>query len=375
MLINLTDGAIKSSYWNVNSEGKSTFTSGVIGGWEIGANTLSSVIKNNAQLVLDSGNSVGLTDVNGSEGRSPKIYSSDNTRKPHDTLDSMEPGFYLSSDGLSIGNTFKVSNQPATGLRTKGTGVLEVGNLSSAHWTIGQNLEGTSFIGYGASYLISKSFDNLNGESSNEKSSVYIGTDGLSFGRKLELSAEGSLKIGTFKKNTTTSDHFLILEVDKKDTSNASLRYNTDGIHDFKKNSLYVGTQGIRLGGQSSNNRGVFEVENDGTLWATAGHIANWTIEKDRLISARTVKVDNVTLPGMVINSNKGYIAFIKDNFDKVVVNNLINKGAATRFTVGSEGRTKDKLSLQSYKALVKRAKDTNFINLRRKQKNSQKNF
>ena len=136
MLINLTDGAIKSSYWNVNSEGKSTFTSGVIGGWEIGANTLSSVIKNNAQLVLDSGNSVGLTDVNGSEGRSPKIYSSDNTRKPHDTLDSMEPGFYLSSDGLSIGNTFKVSNQPATGLRTKGTGVLEVGNLSSAHWTI-----------------------------------------------------------------------------------------------------------------------------------------------------------------------------------------------------------------------------------------------
>ena len=332
MLINLTNGAIKTKYWNVNSEGRSTFTSGLIGGWEIGENTLSSVIKNNTQLVLDSGNSVGLTDVSGPEGRSPKIYSSNNTRKPHDTLDSMQPGFYLSSDGLSIGNTFKVSIKPETGLRTQGTGILEVGNLSGAHWTIGQNLKGTSFIGYGASYLISKSFDNLNGESSNEKSSVYIGTDGLSFGRKLELSAEGSLKIGTFKKNTTTSDHFLILEVDKKDTSNASLRYNTDGIHDFKKNSLYVGTQGIRLGGQSSNNRGVFEVENDGTLWATAGHIANWTIEKDRLISARTVKVDNVPLPGMVINSNKGYIAFIKDHFDK--------NGDEKGFYLGSEGLT-----------------------------------
>ena len=84
------------------------------------------------------------------------------------------------------------------------------------------------------------------------------------------------------------------------------------------------------------------------------------------------------------LNTTKGIVSestrekcqkAVRDNFDKVVVNNLINKGTATRFTVGSEGRTKDNLSLQSYKALVKRAKDTNFINLRRKQKNSQKNL
>ena len=76
------------------------------------------------------------------------------------------------------------------------------------------------------------------------------------------------------------------------------------------------------------------------------------------------------------LNATKGIVSeSTREKCQKVVVNNLINKGAATRFTVGSEGRTKDKLSLQSYKALVKRAKDTNFINLRRKQKNSQKNF
>ena len=330
MLINLTDGAIKSSYWNVNSEGKSTFTSGVIGGWEIGANTLSSVIKNNAQLVLDSGNSVGLTDVNGSEGRSPKIYSSDNTRKPHDTLNSMQPGFYLSSDGLSIGNTFKVSTQPATGLKTQGTGILEVGNLSGAHWTIGQNLEGTSFIGYGASYLISKSFVNTNNDNSaNDSESVYLGTDGLSFGRNLELKSNGSLKIGRFTKNGLLSN-FLVLEVDEGDSSNASLRFNTNSIHDFKNNSLYVGTQGIRLGKQSlkSNNRGVFEVENDGTLWATAGHIANWTLDEYQLLSTNTVVVDGVTKPGLVLDSRKGYIAFIKEGFDKTT------KG----FYIGNEG-------------------------------------
>lgn len=319
MLINLTDGAIKTKYWNVNSEGRSTFTSGLIGGWNIEDNTLSSVVKNNAQLVLDSGNSIGSTDTSDTD-RTPKIYSSDNTKKPHNTLDSKEPGFYLGSDGLSIGNTFKVSTQSSTGLRTQGTGILEVGNLSGAHWTIGQNLKGTSFIGYGASYLISKSFTSQsNDQSENASSSVYIGTDGLSFGHTLELNAEGSLKIGRFKKNTTTSDHFLILEVDKKDTSNASLRYNTDGIHDFKNNSLYVGTQGIRLGKESSkkNNHGVFEVENDGTLWATAGHIAGWTIEENRLLSINVVTVDGKPSPGMVLDSNTGYIAFIKEGFNK----------------------------------------------------------
>lgn len=319
MLINLTDGAIKTKYWNVNSEGRSTFTSGLIGGWNIEDNTLSSVVKNNAQLVLDSGNSIGSTDTSNTD-RTPKIYSSDNTKKPHNTLNSKEPGFYLGSDGLSIGNTFRVSTQSSTGLRTQGTGILEVGNLSGAHWTIGQNLKGTSFIGYGASYLISKSFTSQsNDQSENASSSVYIGTDGLSFGHTLELNAEGSLKIGRFKKNTTTSDHFLILEVDKKDSSNASLRYNTDGIHDFKNNSLYVGTQGIRLGKESSkkNNRGVFEVENDGTLWATAGHIAGWTIEENRLLSINVVTVDGKPSPGMVLDSNTGYIAFIKEGFNK----------------------------------------------------------
>ena len=331
MLINLTNGAITTKYWSVNSEGKSNFTSGLIGGWEIGPNTLTSVVKNNSQLVLDSGNSVGLTDTSDSESRAPRIYSSDNVRNPHDSLKSLESGFYLGSDGFSIGNSFRLSNIPSTGSRTQGTGVLEVGNLSGKHWTIGQNLVGTSFIGYDAAYLISKSFVNQNNDNSaNGAESVYIGTDGISFGHNLELNASGSLKIGKFKKNASASDHSLVLEVDKGNSSEASLRFNTDGVHDFKSGSLYVGTQGIRLGDRSSknNNRGLFEVEPNGTLWANAGHIANWTIEEYRLLSTNTAIADGKVYPGMVIDSQKGYIGYIKSSYETT------NKG----FYLGNEG-------------------------------------
>ena len=44
---------------------------------------------------------------------------------------------------------------------------------------------------------------------------------------------------------------------------------------------------------------------------------------------------------------------------------NLICKGKETRFKKGSEGRTKEKLSVQEYKNLVKRGKMNNYKNLR----------
>jgi hypothetical protein len=43
------------------------------------------------------------------------------------------------------------------------------------------------------------------------------------------------------------------------------------------------------------------------------------------------------------------------DNYDKVVSNNLIEKGAKSRFKVGSQGRTKDMVSAQTKKMLIKR--------------------
>jgi hypothetical protein len=43
------------------------------------------------------------------------------------------------------------------------------------------------------------------------------------------------------------------------------------------------------------------------------------------------------------------------DNYDKVVSNNLIEKGSKSRFKVGSQGRTKDMVSAQTKKMLIKR--------------------
>ena len=54
----------------------------------------------------------------------------------------------------------------------------------------------------------------------------------------------------------------------------------------------------------------------------------------------------------------------VKSNYEKVVAENLICKGKETRFKKESEGRTKEKLSIQEYKNLVKRGKMNNYKNL-----------
>ena len=68
------------------------------------------------------------------------------------------------------------------------------------------------------------------------------------------------------------------------------------------------------------------------------------------------------------IASNKTKVKLQKSvelNYEKVVAENLICKGKETRFKKGSEGRTKEKLSIQEYKNLVKRGKMNNYKNLR----------
>ncbi|MEG0908754.1 MAG: MucR family transcriptional regulator [Clostridia bacterium] len=42
----------------------------------------------------------------------------------------------------------------------------------------------------------------------------------------------------------------------------------------------------------------------------------------------------------------------VKKNYDVVVVENLLNSGKESRFKIGCKGRTKDKVSLQTYKKL-----------------------
>jgi len=53
-------------------------------------------------------------------------------------------------------------------------------------------------------------------------------------------------------------------------------------------------------------------------------------------------------------------------NFDRCIKKNLIEKGVSTRFNIGSEGRTKIKVSHQTRLRLIERLKDHKMIELMR---------
>ena len=96
--INLNDGTFAFAGGDLSFDGSTLYVDGTIesadghiGGWTIGSTTLKS---NNNSIVLDAGNN--------------KIYSG-----THSTLASTTNGYYLASDGLSIGSTFRVSSSGA----------------------------------------------------------------------------------------------------------------------------------------------------------------------------------------------------------------------------------------------------------------------
>jgi uncharacterized protein YjbI with pentapeptide repeats len=102
----------------------------------------------------------------------------------HSSLTSTNRGFYISSDGLSIGSKFKVTSE----------GILELGNGATAsnskHWIINGDTS-RSYISYGdGSY--DKYFIAANASTTN-KNQVYIGTDGISLGRRFSVNAAGEL--------------------------------------------------------------------------------------------------------------------------------------------------------------------------------------
>jgi len=146
----------------------------------------------------------------------------------HSSLTNTANGFYIGSNGLSIGSKFKVTAD----------GTLEIGNgattSSSTHWTI--NGDGSrSYISYGGSsydkYFIAANINTTN------KNQVYIGTDGISLGRRFSVSSSGSLiaREGLIANWTIRP---------------GSITYNTneDTLYPRNKTGIYFGTGGIRLG-------------------------------------------------------------------------------------------------------------------------------
>jgi len=150
LLINLSEPEIffGSGNFYVTKEGYLHASGGGdIAGWQIGKGILTT-----GDLTLDSTNQ--------------KIYSGE-----HEDLGSGKSGFYLASNGLSIGERFRVDS----------TGVLRLGRRA-AHsdsdcWVVGYDNNG-SYIKY---------------ESSNKNNYVRIGTDKIQLGNNFSVDNAGKL--------------------------------------------------------------------------------------------------------------------------------------------------------------------------------------
>ena len=226
MLIDLTTPEIRFGSGNfvVNSSGHITAKGGgSIAGWNI-ANTqlYSNVNVGDGRLTLDS-SGYG------------KIYS-----HSHSTLGSTNTGFYLGYDGLSLGNSIRISSVDG--------GSVEIGRLSSGrHWTINGNGD-NSYIAYNTSSLNS-AYD-----------SVYIGTDGISLGY----------------------DKFWVTRAGELHSKSGTI------------GGWSIGSSTLSGGNTTLYSNGKIECEN--LIANTSGSIGGWTINSGHLSGGNTTLNSNGTI-------------------------------------------------------------------------------
>lgn len=204
MLINLSGAEIKfgTGKFSVNSSGHlHAAGGGDIAGWKIGIeeNTdsagkkakhsvlYSNISKSNGRITLDAGI---LNETTGAVTGPGRIYSHN-----HSTLTTAKTGFYLSQDGLSIGTGVKITNN---GVAYFGRGAVS-GN-SNKHWIIdgagakkdknNKKIPDRSYIAFGAG---EEPYWQQANASDKNTSAIYIGTDGISFGRRFSVSPLGIL--------------------------------------------------------------------------------------------------------------------------------------------------------------------------------------
>ena len=271
MLIDLTTPEIRFGSGNfiVNSAGHITAKGGgSIGGWNLNDTELySNVSKSDGRITLES-SGYG------------KIYSHNHSSLSHTTT-----GFYLGYNGLSLGNSIRISASEG--------GSIEVGRLSgNRHWTINGN-SSNSYIAYGT--------DSLNGGSS----SVYIGTDGISLGSdKFWVTRAGDLHsksgdIGGWSISSSTLSGGNTTLYSNGKIECANLVANTTGsIGGWTINSSHLS------GGNTT-------LSSDGTITCsklianTSGSIGGWTIGSNSLSgSGITLGTGQITGTGFTLGSS-----------------------------------------------------------------------
>lgn len=342
MEIDLTTPQIRfgSGNFEVNKEGHLTAKGGgSIAGWQIIDTELYSPAPyTNRKITLDSKNTkiysgtkttldsntvgfhlspegLGLVSSGGGKilmktsDSTPVIYSNN-----HNSLTSTTIGFYLSQDGLSLRSSYvKDGSTVASSLVFSTTGEPEIYSnskgkldntrsgfyLSGSGLSIGSNFyansDGVVRVGNGAVAGTSKHWE-INGDSSNsyikygdmgDTNSVYISTGMISLGKKFYADNTGVVRVG----NGAVAASGKYWTIDGGSESYIGYNASTSCIitdnnkisvgGDAQTSSVYLGTDGIRLGKK-------FAVDHQGNMLArymtvSGGTIGGWLISSNKL--------------------------------------------------------------------------------------------
>lgn len=313
MLIDLTTPEIRFGNGNfvVESNGHITAAGGgSIAGWKINDTQIYSNVKEtNGRITLDSGAS---WDGSSYDSKGNKVYKYSAGKiysHKHGSLENTGQGFYLGNDGLSIGNTIRIT-------ATEGGQVLVGRVTGSRYWKINGN-SSESYIGYNAdSFASSKLSDSDKYSIGGNASSVYIGTDGIRLGNKFAVDEYGNL----------VTKHLIAKE-------GGNIGGWTIGSSSLTAKNIEINATGsIQTSGFSSGNDTGWKITSGGYAYFNhieankSGSIGGWTISSDKLSGGdMTIRSEGSLYgPGWSITS-KG-----DANFDSVTANKVWSFGSGS---------------------------------------------
>ena len=179
-------------------------------------------------------------------------------------FDANSAGFYIGTDGIALGNY--------------------ANNRSNFQVTSSGELTAKSgYIGNGSSGFTIKSNAIYNGKDGRDaaKAGVYVGTDGISLGYN------STVKKAPFSVTSGGSLTAFLGNIAGFTINNTSI-YNGKESLTSTKNGVYIGTNGIALGYNTGTKKTPFSVKEDGTLTASMGKIAGFTINDTSIYNNKT---------------------------------------------------------------------------------------
>ena len=226
----------------------------------------------------------------------------------HTSLTDTDPGYYIGTDGLSIGSAIRMN-------ATDGGSVL-VGNLKSGnkYWTINGDTSKAS-ITYGTR---------------GNADSVSLRTDELTIGSKFFVSAnDGSMRLGNGAV-ANTGKHWSI----STNGDESYIAYNTTSFDG--SNGVYLGTDGIRLANK-------FSVDKDGAILSESGLIGGW------VIGSNSISSNNIELKANGSIKHTGWKWEIKQNGDAEFQSWTANTGGSIGgWEIKSWGLSKNDIEIRS---------------------------